>query len=512
MNIKTECAKFSKFQITPEDPVPGTDGEELMKRDSSIQRNIDYRVWDERQCAEVAASAFRILERTGCAVHNDQARKLLAEAGCVVEGERVRIPSGLSQWAVNRAPQQVTIYNREGRPAMILSPGRVHFGPTITNTQIVDMETGQARRALKEDSRKAALVMDSLPHLAWVSGFNSISDGDESVADIAEMHAILPNTTKPVMYWAHDVKNLAFEFEMFEAVAGGPAAYRAKPFALNLICPIDPLIHTDNGLAQVMFMAEKSSPALYIPGIAFGLTGPVTLAGGIAVGLADTLGGLVVSQLTRPGAPFVVSKFNDNLDMKTAAMSHSRPEMLLAQCATSDVFRYLGLPFCSNFGSTDSGVFDQIAAFDKAIQLYSALLSGVNMVFSLGTYEAGSLTRLEDLVFCNEAIGFLKKMVEGIAINDDTLAEDVVDTVGPGGNFMTTKHTIANFKNNWGPDLLKPLNFEKSRGVAGEALENSLKQRVRDIVAQGPQKPLSQDVLNKLDAIMGKAEKANRKQ
>jgi trimethylamine--corrinoid protein Co-methyltransferase len=476
-----------------------------MAKEAFIRRNINYRVWDDKQCAEVVDTAFRVLERTGCLVHNEKARNLLKEAGCVVDKDNVRIPYGLTQWAVSRAPRSVVVYDRNGEPAMVLSPDRVHFGPTITNTQIVDIETGEARPASKEDSKKAALVMDSLKHISWVSGFNSISDLDQKVADIAEMHAILPNTTKPVMYWANNTDNLAVEFEMFAAVAGGADAFRAKPFGLNLICPMDPLMHTDNGLAQIMFMAEKASPALYIPGIAFGLSGPVTLAGGIAVGLADTLGGLVVSQLTRPGTPFVASKFNDNLDMRSASMSHSRPEMLIAQCATSDVFRYLKLPFCSNFGSTDSGSFDGIAIFDKAVHLYSALLSGVNMVFSLGTYEAGSLTKLEDLVFCDEVLSFLRILVEGIPITADTLAEDVINTVGPGGNFMTTKHTISNFKNNWNPDLLKPLNFAKSREVGPGDLESKIKQRTLEIIAKGPQKHLSSEVETQLDAIMDKA-------
>jgi trimethylamine--corrinoid protein Co-methyltransferase len=389
---------------------------------------------------------------------------------------------------------------------MILSPDRVHFGPTITNTQIVDLDTNRPRPALREDSRRAALVLEAMENISWASGFNSISDIDQSVADIAEIHAVVPNTIKPVMYWAHNVQNLAVEFEMFAAVAGSADNYRAKPFGLNLICPMDPLVHTDNGLEQIMFMAEMSSPMLYVPGIAFGLSGPVTLAGGIAVGLADTLGGLVVSQLTRPGTPFVVSKFNDNLDMKTASMSHSRPEMLIAQCATSDVFRYLGLPFCSNFGSTDSGSFDQIAVFDKAVHLYCALLSGVNMVFSLGTYEAGNLVRLDDLVFCNEALSFLKILVGDVPITTDTLAEDVVDSVGPGGNFMTTKHTISNFKKNWNPDLFKPVSFNKSLEEGNVSLEDKLKGRVREIVAAGQQNPLDPAINEALDALMAKAE------
>jgi trimethylamine--corrinoid protein Co-methyltransferase len=474
--------------------------------DNHIKRQITYRIWDDKSCAEVADTAFRVLERTGCAVHNEKARQLLREAGCVVSGDNVKIPYGITQRAVRSAPKVVTLYDREGVPSMVLSPDRIHFGPTITNTLLVDIETGKSRQALREDSRRAAVVIDRLDQVAWASGFNSIADIDQKIADIAELHAVIPNTTKPIMFWANDINNLHTEFEMFAAVSGSPEAFRAKPFAINLICPMDPLVHTDNGMAQVMLMAEKACPAVYVPGIAFGLSGPITLAGGIAVGLADTLGGLVVSQLVRPGTPFVVSKFNDNLDMRTASMSHSRPEMLIAQCATSDVFRYLGLPFCSNFGSTDSGIFDGIAIFDKAIHLYNALLSGVNMVFSLGTYEAGTLTRLEDLVFCDEVLSFLRRLVEGIAITPETLAEDLIESVGPAGSFMSTKHTIANFKKNWNPNLLKPLNLAKAQEAGPDELESRIKKRTLDIIAEGPRQPLAEEVKSKLDAIMGRME------
>jgi trimethylamine--corrinoid protein Co-methyltransferase len=275
---------------------------------------------------------------------------------------------------------------------------------------------------------------------------------------------------------------------------------------MNLVCPMDPLVHTDNGMAQLIMMAERGCPALYVPGIAFGLSGPVTLAGGIVVGLADTLAGLVVAQLVRPGTPLIVSKFNDNLDMRTASMSHSRPEMLIAQCATSDVFRHLGLPFCSNFGSTDSGVLDELAVLDKALHLYNALLSGVNMVFSLGTYEAGTLTRLEDLAMCDEMVSFLKVLVAEPRVDPDTLAEDLIDSVGPAGNFMTTKHTITNFKKAWSPRLLAPMNLAKAKEAGRGELERRVRTRTLEILEEGPRKPLAPEVEAKLDEIMAKAE------
>ena len=477
-----------------------------MKPNTIKKQSVQYRVWSDAQCAEVVHSALRILSRTGCKVQNQRAKDLLKEAGCLVEGERVRIPRGLTEWAINRAPSALTLYDREGKPAMELSPCTVNFGPAITCTQMVDYETGQRRRGTKRDAENVARVIDAMPNIAWASALVSISDACEGKDDIAEIHAVLKNTSKPMMYWAHNIKNLACEFEMFEAVAGSLEKFQAKPFAVNLVCPMDPLVHTDNGMEQVMFMAEKNAPVAYIAGVGFGLSGPITLAGSIAVGLADTLAGLVVSQLTRPGAPFIVSKFNDNIDMKTMTMAHSRPELIIAQCATSDVFRHMGLPFCSNFGNTDSGVLDEISTFDKAIQLYACMLSGANMSFAIGAYEAGNLTRLEDFVLCNEMIEYFKVLVNGIEISDETLAEDVIDEVGPGGDFISEEHTIDHLHDFYKPDIMKPLTFDQWE-TSKNGLRDRLRGRVAEIVSEGARNPLTSEKCEKLDEIMKKAEK-----
>jgi trimethylamine--corrinoid protein Co-methyltransferase len=471
----------------------------------SVKRKIKYRVWDKEQCEEVVNSAYRILARTGCKVKHEKAREILKAAGCVIDGENVKIPYGLLQWAVNRAPGAVTLYDRLGNPAMDLSSDKVYFGPTITMTKTVDLKTGKKRLTNRQDAVEAALVIDALPNVAWASGFDAIGDVDTKVTDLYEIYSIVQNTTKPVMYWAQSLENLEFEFKMFEAIAGGADAYRAKPFGINLVCPIDPLVHTNEGMSQIIYMAEKQSPVVYIPGIAFGLSGPITLAGSIAVGLADTLAGLVVSQLVSPGAPFVASKFNDNLNIATTSICHSRPELIIAQNATGDVFRYLGLPWCANYGGTDSGILDPVAGIDKSIQLYNALLAGANMVFSLGAYESGGLSRLEDLVFCNELINFLKALVKGIEISDETLAEDVIDEVGPGQNFLAEEQTVLHYREFWTPDILKPVKFDEAVDGHNAYIESAMKDRVRAILDKGPQKPLPPEVVEKLDGIIAMA-------
>lgn len=472
---------------------------------SIAPRNVSYKVLDEQKCADIFNSALRILSRTGCNVNENEGLELLKEAGCTVEGNHVIIPVSLTQWAIANAPSCITIYDREGEPAMNLSPWHTHFGPAITATKTIDVQTGEARASVTQDAINAALVMDALPNYSYVSALNSASDAPAGYDDLVELNAVLKNTTKPVLYWSHGKDNLAYAFEMFEAIAGGEDAYRDKPFAINLVCPIDPLVHTQEGVSQLIYMARKGSPTVYIPGIAFGLSGPITLAGGIAVGLADTLAGLVIAQLARKGAPFIVAKFNDNFNMRTSNVSFSRPEQLIAQCATSDVFRYIGLPFCSNFGSSDSGAFDQLASFDKTMQVYSAYLSGTNMAFGSGSFECGTLTRLSDLVFCNEVIDFVNVMMAGVEVNDETLAEDDIDEVGPGDNFLTSELTVEHLRDFWDSALFTPRSYSEVCDGTSSTIDARLDARVKEILDAGPKKPLSATLVDKLDQILANA-------
>ena len=472
---------------------------------SVATRNVDYKVLNQRECADIVESALRVLARTGCNVNDEEGLALLKAAGCSVDGNHVKIPVALTEWAIASAPSSITIYDREGEPAMNLSPWHTHFGPAITATKTIDVETGEARASVAQDAVNAALVMDALPNYSYVSALNSASDAPAGYDDLVELHAVLKNTTKPVLYWSHGKDNLALAFYMFEAVAGGEDEYRNRPFGINLICPIDPLVHTEEGVSQLIYMARKGSPSVYIPGIAFGLSGPITLAGGIVVGLADTLAGLVISQLACKGAPFVVAKFNDNFNMRTSNVSFSRPEQLIAQCATSDVFRHIGLPFCSNFGSSDSGTFDQLSSFDKTMQVYSAYLSGTNMAFGSGSFECGTLTRLTDLVFCNEVIDFVQVMLGGVEVTHETLAEDDIDEVGPGDNFLTSELTVEHLRDFWDSELFQPRTLAEAANHSTPTIDEHLDARVKEILAAGPRRPLSASVAAKLDQILADA-------
>lgn len=478
-----------------------------MKPNFVTKQSVKYRVWDQDQCAEIVNATFRVLERTGCVIQHEGARQLLKNAGCSVDGENVKIPASLMQWAINSAPSTLTLYDRFGQSSLKMAPYEVNYGPVIGDTFILDIETGEKRRAVQADAVNAALVCDALPNIAWSSAVVLVSDCEPELADIIEIRLLLPNTTKPIMCWSHNTENLRDIVEMLEVVTGSPEKLVEKPMGMCLICPVDPLIHTENGLTQIIYSAEKRLPVVYISGISFGCVGPITLAGSIVVGMADTLVGLLVSQLTRKGAPFVVSKFSDNLNMKTGGLSHSRPELLMANAASADVFRYLGLPFCLNHGGTDAGVFNQQYVFDLAINYYNGFLSGTNLNFALGALEGGNSCCLENLVFGDEVISFISRLIEGIEVSPYTLAEDLIHKVGPGGNFMAEEHTCNHVRDFWEPSILVGQTYDQWMESGKKDMNVYLNERVKEIIAKGPQNPLSDEIGRELDAIVERAEK-----
>lgn len=475
-----------------------------VKTDCVVKQYIKYEVLNREQCQEIVKAAFRVLERTGCVIHNKEALQLMKDAGCTVDGEHVRIPTFVLKKAISSTPSRLTLYDRMGNPAMYLEPNKSYFGPGPTNTFIIDVETGKKRRVTKADVVNTSIVCDALPNIAWTSALAMVSDYDSP--DLHEVHAMLSNTTKPILTWASNVDNLKDIVEMCAAVAGGMDKLTEKPLVMFITCPTDPLVHSDNAVSQILYLSEKRLPFQYVSGITFGGSGPVTLAGANVVGLANTLVGLVISQLNNPGAPFIAAKATDNLNMRTVSLSHSRPEFVLAQAATADIFRFLDLPFAANLGESDSPVFDQQAAFDITMQLYTGALSGANLNNFIGYLETCNTGSLEALVFGNEAVSYIRRLVEGFEISAETLAEEVIHKVGPGGNFLGEEHTFKHFQEFWQPSVLVSQPREEWEAAGKQDLGYRLNAKVKEIIAQGPQNPLGDKVMAQLDEILARAE------
>lgn len=478
-----------------------------MRGNYTMKQPLQFRVLSESQLEELHSAALEILRRTGVDILEEEARELLREAGAKVDGSRVRISPGLVEWATRAAPSQVVICDRNSTPAMYLERRKSYYGTGSDTHNVIDPYTGERRVAVKADIAKVARVCDYLPNIDFVMCMGIANDVTESISDLHHFEAMVNNTKKPIVSTAWNLNNLKDIVEMAEVVAGGPEALRCNPSMVLYLEPISPLQITLEATEKLLYMASKGLPVIWTPGQVGGATSPMTIAGALAQGNAEALIGLVITQLKREGSPVIYGGCALPMDMATMLAAYGAPEFMLSVAAWADIAHYYRLPVWGYAGCSDSKVFDQQAALEGAMNTLMATLSGQNLIHDVGYIESGLTTSLEQLVSSDEVIGMAKQIAKGIEISEETLALDVIDTVGPGGHFLGEEHTLRHFRENWFPALIDRSNYESWVGKGKKTLGQRANERVREILEAHVPEPLPEEVRGKLKAIIERAEK-----
>ena len=473
-----------------------------------MSNTIRYQMWTEKECEQVFEAALKVLNTTGMLIQHEGIRKMLKDAGCEVEGEIVKILPEIVKKAIETAPKEIQMYDRFGNPAMRLAADNEEFylGPVLCAAYCLDIETGEKRAARYEDAVNSVLVCDALPAISWSQTCYAIGEGCGDAGDVYECHATLKNTTKPFMYWSAGTEHAQAELDMIEAVVGAENLTK-KPIGICLTTPMDPLKFTEEGAELIAFLAKKNMPQICICGTNMGCTAPIHITGSILVGICDALAGLVITQIANPGAPYIMCKFSDCLNMENGSMTHSRPESISANIASCDIMRYIGLPYCLNFGDTNAGVFDEVAAFDITLQLTHGLLSGCNMNLCIGAHESGTIGGLESLVFGDSVLGHIKKSTQYVPVTEETLAIESIDEVGPGGNFLCEEDTFELCHSMWTPGVFRDRTYTQYLEDGKRTMGEVLNERVKEIVKAGPKNPLDEETCTRLDEIVKRFEK-----
>ncbi|MEW5784296.1 MAG: trimethylamine methyltransferase family protein [Bacillota bacterium] len=470
--------------------------------------SVQFSVLSRNQRERIFSAILEVLERTGTKVYNEEALALLKNAGCRSDGERVWIPSRLVERAVRSAPSRVTLADRNGKRRLFLEGNNTYFGPGPTNPYFIDLETGERRKVTKEDACNVATLVDCLPGMDFCMSLASISNVTPVLADVHEVHAMLTSTTKPVVTWAFNLQNNETIVSMCEAVAGSAAELRDNPFLALYAEPATPLKHPKESLDKLFYMAEKELPIIYTPGVQGSATAPASLAGVIVIAAADCLAGLVMHQLKKEGAPFIAGGVTTNMDMKTMIHCYaSSPDFCLMHAGYTELIQHLNLPMFSTAGCSDSKVLDMQAAIEYALSIYSAALSGANLVHDVGFLESGMSASLQGLVMGDEIISYVRKMVQGIRVDSDTLALDVIDSVGPGGHFLQEMHTLQNFKTQfWLPKLINRENYASWDLNGKITYDQRLTAKARQLLQEHQPQPLGDDLKAELLRILNRAE------
>ena len=455
---------------------------------------------------KILEAGYKVMEEVGMDIHNEKALALLTKAGCEVDGVRVRISRDLVAKALATAPKVVDIYDREGNLAMSLGGRNCYFGPGPTCPNFFDPQTGERRPAIKQDAADTALVADALPNIDYVMSLCVIGDQTKTLADVHEIHAMVQNTTKPLVSWAFNHTNLGYMIDMCAAVAGGEEELQAKPFLVVYSEPTTPLTHTKEALDKMMLLNERKIPCIYTPGMIMGGTAPVTIAGALSVGLADTLTGLVISQLVSPGAPMICGAAGGPMDMKTMQHSYGAPEWMLLHGASAEILHTLELPVFHAAGVSDSKVLDAQAAIEATMQIMNALATGGNLIHDVGFMDLGMTGSIDLMVMCDEIIAMAKRYYQGIAVDTDHLGFEVIKAVGPGGNFLTQEHTAMHFRETWNPTLIDRFGYNTWFDNGAKTMTERAQERTKEILENHQPKQLTKTQKASIDQVLAQAE------
>jgi trimethylamine--corrinoid protein Co-methyltransferase len=251
-----------------------------------------------------------------------------------------------------------------------------------------------------------------------------------------------------------------------------------------------------------MYMAEKNLPVVFTPGLVTGGTGPVTMAGGIVQGNAEVLAGYVLANLVNEGAPFIYGGAIVPMDMSTSLIAYAAPELMLAMSAVTDLARYYKLPMFSLAGASDSNLYDQQASLESAVWILLSSLSGGNLVHDVGYINNGLTASLQQLVISNEVIGMVRRIYRGIEVNEETIALGLINDVGPGGEYLTSDHTLRHFRENWYSDLIQRIPYERWVDEGQKDLGTRAQEKAVDILENHRPRPLDEGVQKKLRTII----------
>lgn len=468
------------------------------------------RVLNEQQAWAIHHAALEILETTGFVMEHPQVRRMLLAAGCRADGEdRVLMPARLVEDALQSAPRQITLYDQQGGRCMPLVNGNFYFGTGSDTIFTIDLETGERRRTVLQDTGNFARLVDGLPNMDF-----SMSMGNPTDAPIEDIYVhvfaeMVRNSSKPICFIADSGQDIAKIHDIACLVAGGEEALARRPFILNYSEAISPLRFPNNVMEKLVFCARKRIPICLPSGCNAGGGGPVTLAGAMALGIAENLVGLAIHQLTNRGAPFLFAPNVSVLDMRHSVISYGCTEWSLTQAALADMRDMIyHLPIWAFAGATDAKSVDAQAGAEGMLSIITAMLSRCNFIHDVGYIESGHTSSLEMLTLADELVAMSRYFVDGLRIDDETLALDVIDRVARNGSngaiFLSDKHTFAHFKTAlFNPDLCDRSRFEHWEAGGSKEMHQRCNAKAKQILDEHQVVPKSEAVLDGIEAVLG---------
>ncbi len=404
-------------------------------------------------------TVLRVFSEVGFQANLSEARDLFKAAGADVDESTatVKLSPDLVMELTQRAPDTVTLCGRDpdGRFDCEISGTKVFTGTGGTALKVQEPGETEPRPSRLADVMNMARLVDRLDNIHVYMLNVYPHELPESRVDVNRFAAGLNHTSKHVMGGVYTVEGVRNVVKMAEIIAGSPEKLRERPIVSMVTCVISPF-KLDEKYSRLAVEAALSGVPVVVPSEPLcGATSPVTLAANLVVWAVDTLAGVMLTQLVRPGTPVMTGCVASITDMRDLKYLSGAVEMGLLNASAAQLAQFYRLPIYTTAGMSDSKVNDAQAGYESAMTSVMVALAGGNFIHdAAGFLEFCTTASYDKLIIDNDILGMAMRAVEGIRVNEKTLAFDVLKEAGPGGHFVSHRHTRRFMRSElWTPTL-----------------------------------------------------------
>lgn len=453
----------------------------------------------------IHANSLYLLEKIGFKVGHEKTLKLLDDAGAEVDykEKNVRVSESMTMELIKEVPTSFVLAARDSKYDLKV-PGS---HPYICNSPAPYIVEGKTvRHSTKNDAANWVRLADYLDNIHMCIRSHAMDKPGE-VRDLHGFEASLNNTTKHVVGIPHSFGAAKYFNEMAAAVLGGKEILRKRALFSTGACINSPLEWPSSALDVFIGTSEYNIPVLVNSEPIMGVSSPVTVAGTLVINNAEVLSGFIINQVYKKNRPCIYAVYTHAMDFKTAEVTSAGPSEALAVAGAAQLARFYNVP-SSAWMCTNSKVVDAQSGFETFLTGSFMVLSGIDLIWGAGQLETQKSISFEKLLIDNDLMGMTLRTAEGIKVDEDTLALDVIERVGLKGKFLQDPHTMKHYLKEHPTTIVTDRRsrrkWEKlgSRDITEEA-----KLKVEEIITKHKVPPISKDLQDQLKEILHRYEK-----
>ena len=457
---------------------------------------------------QIIDEAVNILGTLGVEIHNEEVLSLLSDHGCKVDMDRFHatLTEESIQKALETTPKSFKLYDVLGNETHDFAGHNIYYTPGSTALNILDYETGDMRKADTADFIDFCKLISQLEHIASTSTAFITSGVCEKISDSYRLFLSLLYCEKPVVTGAFTIEsfNVMKDFQL--AVRGTEQALKEKPLTIFSCCPTSPLKWSEVTSQNLLDCARYHIPVEFIAMPLSGFMAPVTLTGTLIQHTAETLSGIVISQLAHPGAPILYGGSPAVFDVRYETPPMGAVETMMIDCAYNEIGKHLNLPTQAYISMSDSKQLDAQAGLESGMGATLAALAGINSISGPGMIDFESCQSLEKLVLDNEMCRMTYRMIEGITPRDDFPAAPILQELLKDRHLLISEHTLRHRdKEIWFPGpAIDRANRERWKQQGAKNLGRRLHDEVDKLLKSYQPSKLPETAKNDLTKLMDK--------